>query len=109
MLHSDHIDGTVGNQECSNRRGRLRGACEGEVVLRWSHDFGTPVRYAMIDRSEGGLRIITGIPLSEGMTGVVSRYLPGGTAVNQPVMVAWTASSPDDGGYHCGLWFFGTP
>jgi hypothetical protein len=43
------------------------------------------------------------------MTGLITRYLPEGRSVNQPVMVAWASSTPDDDGYHCGIWFFGTP
>ncbi|MDP7008002.1 MAG: hypothetical protein QGI78_00350 [Phycisphaerales bacterium] len=82
---------------------------QGEAILRWSHDFGTPVRYQVVDRSEGGIRIVSQLPLTEGMTGVITRYLPEGTPINQPIMVAWASSTPDDDGYHCGIWFFGTP
>jgi hypothetical protein len=91
-----------------NRRDRNRTTYSGEAVLRWSHDFDTPVRYQVVDRSEGGMRIVSQFPLSEGMTGVITRYLPEGTSVHQPMMVAWSSSEPDDDGYHCGIWFFGS-
>jgi hypothetical protein len=54
------------------------------------------------------MRIISQFPLSEGMTGVITRYLPEGTTVHQPMMVAWSSTTPDDDGYHCGIWFFGS-
>jgi hypothetical protein len=92
----------------SNRRDSARTEYHGEAVLRWSHDFDTPVRYRVVDRSEGGMRIISQFPLSEGMTGIITRYLPEGTAVHQPMMVAWSSSTPGDDGYHCGIWFFGS-
>ena len=92
----------------TNRRDSTRTEYQGEAVLRWSHDFDTPVRYRVVDRSEGGMRIISQFPLSEGMTGIITRYLPEGTAVHQPMMVAWSSSTPGDDGYHCGVWFFGS-
>jgi hypothetical protein len=96
------------NSKNDTRKGKDRTKYDGEAVLRWSHDFSTPVRYTVVDRSEGGLRIISQLPLIEGMTGLITRYLPEGESVNQPVMVAWASSTPDDDGYHCGIWFFGT-
>lgn len=106
MIHDDHLS-------CQNavddRRSRSRQECIGEAIIRWSHDFATPIRYALADRSEGGLRILSRLPLAEGMTGVVSRFLPEGEETNQPVMVAWTSREADDDGYFSGLWFFGTP
>ena len=107
MLHdqSIHSDSFSTHQ---NRRDGTRNEYQGEAVLRWSHDFDTPIRYRVVDRSEGGMRIISQFPLSEGMTGVITRYLPEGTAVHQPMMVAWSSTTPDDDGFHCGVWFFGS-
>ncbi len=107
MIHDPSIksDTSSANQ---NRRDRSRTAFQGEAVLRWSHDFNTPIRYQVVDRSNGGMRIISQFPLSEGMTGVITRYLPEGEAVHQPMMVAWSSSTPCDDGYHCGIWFFGS-
>ncbi|MFT4594068.1 MAG: hypothetical protein ACI9JK_001793 [Phycisphaerales bacterium] len=105
MIYDSNIQSDVSSQ---NRRNKARTACSGEAVLRWSHDFDTPVRYNVIDRSEGGMQISSQFPLSEGMTGVVTRYLPEGTAVHQPMMVAWSSSEADDDGYRCGIWFFGS-
>jgi len=107
MIHDSSIQTDNSNAQ-DNRRNRTRTEFSGEVVLRWSHDFDTPVRYRVVDRSEGGMRIMTQLPLAEGMTGVVTRYLPEGTAVHQPMMVAWSSNSSDEDGFHCGIWFFGT-
>jgi hypothetical protein len=107
MIHDSSITPKQ-DTTTENRRDRTRTDFSGEAVLRWSHDFDTPVRYRVVDRSDSGMRIISQFPLSEGMTGVVTRYLPEGTAVHQPMMVAWSSSTADDDGYHCGIWFFGT-
>ncbi|MDE1037276.1 MAG: PilZ domain-containing protein [Phycisphaerales bacterium] len=105
MINDSNIQSDVSSQ---NRRNKARTAYSGEAVLRWSHDFDTPVRYNVVDRSAGGMQITSQFPLSEGMTGVVTRYLPEGTAVHQPMMVAWSSSEADDDGYRCGIWFFGS-
>ena len=107
MIHDPSITSEHASAN-QNRRDRTRTEYQGEAVLRWSHDFDTPVRYRVVDRSEGGMRIISQFPLSEGMTGVITRYLPEGTTVHQPMMVAWSSTTPDDDGYHCGIWFFGS-
>ena len=107
MIHDPSMKSDVSTTG-AERRDRSRTAYQGEAVLRWSHDFDTPVRYTVVDRSEGGLRILTQVPLTEGMTGVITRYLPEGKSVHQPMMVAWSSSTPEDEGYHCGIWFFGT-
>lgn len=107
MIHDPSITSETSSIN-QNRRDRTRTEYQGEAVLRWSHDFDTPIRYQVVDRSEGGMRIISQFPLSEGMTGVITRYLPEGTPVHQPMMVAWSNTTPDDNGYHCGIWFFGS-
>ena len=105
---NDNTIGRMNSQTTDKREGKLRSTYDGEAVLRWSHDFSTPLLYTVVDRSDGGLRIISQFPLQEGMTGLITLYLPEGRSVNQPVMVAWASSTPDDDGYHCGIWFFGT-
>ena len=107
MIHDPSITQAFSTSN-QNRRDRSRTSNTGEAVLRWSHDFDTPVRYVIVDRSEGGMRIISQFPLAEGMTGVITRYLPEGEVVHQPMMVAWTNTTPDVEGYHCGIWFIGT-
>ena len=107
MIHDPSISSAFSTSN-QNRRNTQRKGSSLEAVLRWSHDYDTPVRYIVVDRSEGGMRIISQFPLTEGMTGVVTRYLPEGKAVHQPMMVAWTNNTPDDDGYHCGIWFIGT-
>ena len=109
MINDRSLHRTHTTPENDERRGKGRLPYAGEAVLRWSHDFSTPVRYTVVDRRDGGLRIISQFPLNEGMTGLITRYLPEGRSVNQPIMVAWASSTPDDDGYHCGIWFFGTP
>jgi len=106
MIHDPSIT-SASSTSNQNRRNTQRTDSSLEAVLRWSHDYDTPVRYIVVDRSEGGMRIISQFPLTEGMTGVVTRYLPEGKAVHQPMMVAWTNTTPDDDGYHCGIWFIG--
>ena len=74
MIHDQSIrpdNASIDN----NRRDRTRTEFHGEAVLRWSHDFDTPVRYRVVDRSDGGMRIISQFPLSEGMTGIITQYL----------------------------------
>ena len=107
MIHDPSIKSAFSVSQ-QNRRNTPRTSTALEAVLRWSHDYDTPVRYAVADQSEGGMRIISQFPLTEGMTGVVTRYLPEGKTVHQPMMVAWTNTTPDDEGYHCGIWFIGT-
>ena len=107
MIHDPSISSAFSTSN-QNRRNTQRKGSSLEAVLRWSHDYDTPVRYIVVDRSEGGMRIISQFPLTEGMTGVVTRYLPEGEAVHHPMMVAWTNNTPDDDGYHCGIWFIGT-
>lgn len=108
MINDRSFHCTDSKLDTDKRSGKTRSAYDGEAVLRWSHDFATPIRYAVVDRSDGGLRIVSQLPLNEGMTGLITRYLPEGRSVNQPIMVAWASSTPDDDGYHCGIWFFGT-
>ena len=107
MLHDPSIRNDVSGSN-KNRRKRDRSTLEGEVVLRWSHDYDTPIRYTIIDRSEGGMRIMSQFPLTEGMTGVITRYLPEGVHVHLPMMVVWSNSTSDEDGYYCGIWFMGT-
>ena len=108
MINDRALQSSSSPHEVDQRKGNERTEYDGEAVLRWSHDFSTPIRYTVVVRSEGWLRIISQLPLIEGMTGVITRYLPEGVSVNQPVMVAWASSTPDDDGYHCGIWYFGT-
>jgi hypothetical protein len=105
MINDSSIQTDISTQ---NRRNNNRTEFSGEAVLRWSHDFDTPVRYKVMDKSEGGMRIVSQFPLSEGMTGVVTRYLPEGKSVHQPMMVAWSSKEGDEDGFHCGIWFFGS-
>ena len=79
---TEHWQNTNSTSDLDQRDGKKRKKYDGEAVLRWSHDFSTPIRYTVVDRSEGGLRIVSHLPLNEGMTGLITRYLPEG-AVGQ--------------------------
>ena len=91
MINDRTLQNTNSTSDLDQRDGKKRKKYDGEAVLRWSHDFSTPIRYTVVDRSEGGLRIVSHLPLNEGMTGLITRYLPEGRSVNQPVMVAWAS------------------
>ncbi len=77
-----------------------------ELVLVWHHDLQTPIRYRVIDASDGGVRIRTTVPVVEGMTGTALKLLPQNRVINRPVMVVWVASSPDSPEHEAGLRYF---
>lgn len=100
MLHDAITDRTTDLD--ANRRASPRVSCPAELVIAWLEDVATPMRYGLIDVSEGGYRIQSSLPRLTGTTGLVLRYLPSGEAVDEPVMVAWTRRG-DDGRYDLGL------
>ena len=100
MLHDSITDRTT--ELDTNRRTSPRLPCPAEVVITWLDDAATPMRYALIDVSEGGYRIRASLPRLTGTTGMVVRYLPSGENVGEPIMVAWTRTR-EDGLYDLGL------
>lgn len=92
MIH-DSMLASRGSLSAGNDRryaDRIPFPCD--IVLQWHHDFATPVRYRVIDVSDGGMRIASNLPLVEGMTGMAMRILPEGRAIDRSVMVAWCKS-----------------
>lgn len=61
----------------------------GEVLIAWSHAKDAPLRYRILDISEGGMRIHSLLPLHEGMTGVALSLLPSATALNRNFQIMW--------------------
>lgn len=61
----------------------------GEVLIVWSHAKDSPLRYRILDISEGGMRIHSLLPLHEGMTGVALSILPSATALNRDFQIMW--------------------
>jgi hypothetical protein len=87
MLHDPTLDKTTAQTERTERRSSPRVPCPAELVLVWFYDTSTPVRYSLLDVSEGGYRIQTTTPIPTGTTGMVVRLLPEGHEVEEPVMV----------------------
>ncbi len=92
------------------RWGSDRERTAAEAVVVWSHSPATPIRYKVLDISEGGLRIHSPLPLREGATGQLVSLLPSGSCMNREYQVVWCRkSSADDavalGGYEAGLRF----
>lgn len=84
----------------SERRLAPRAACTDEVVLMWLDD-PSPVRYGVLDRSDGGFRIRSAVPALTGSLARVLRLLPTGEPVNKTVMVAWSRAVGE--GFELGL------
>lgn len=80
----------------------------GEVLIAWSHAKDSPLRYRILDISEGGMRIQLLLPVHEGMLGTALSLLPSATALNRPFQVMWCRRGSSDGGgsvYEAGLRF----
>lgn len=75
----------------------------GEVLVAWSHAKDSPLRYRLLDISEGGMRIHSLLPLHEGMTGIAISLLPNATALNRYFQIAWCRRS--DNAYEAGVRF----
>jgi len=71
----------------------------------WHHDSHMPVRYRVLDMSDGGIRIRSSLPMLTGMTGHAVRLLPEGTHLERPMMVVWVRSAHDGLGFELGLQF----
>ena len=102
MLHDPTLDRTTPTTGQTERRAEPRITCPAELILVWFYDTSTPVRYAMLDVSDGGFRIQTSTPIPTGTTGMVVRLLPEGEEVEEPVMVV-RISRAEPGVYHVGL------
>lgn len=96
MLHTSMFTAT------GERRADDRAPCPGEVVMFWLHDPDLSLRYRLLDVGDSGYRIRSVTPVLDGTTGVVTRLLPEGTAIDRAVAVAWSRLMPD-GNWDVGL------
>lgn len=103
MLHDGAMTRSNLDAEALNRRSSERVLNTSELVVLWHHDPEMPVRYRVLDISEGGYRISSSLPMLQGMTGVALRLLPQGKPVNKVVMVVWTECPSPDGINEIGL------
>ena len=92
------------------RWGSDRERSDAEAVVIWAHSQATPIRYRLLDASEGGLRIHSSLPLREGASGNVVSLLPSGTCMNREFQVVWcrkcaASDTAAPGGYEAGLRF----
>ncbi len=112
MLHDSRISGhdrpdddPRGQDTDSERRETDRASSQAEVIVVWHHDHGTPVRYAVVDVSEGGMRILSATPLLKGMSGTAVKFLPQGEPINRSFTVAWSRPPAVSGAFEVGLQF----
>ena len=74
----------------ADRRYSRRVSDTSELLLIWLHDPATPIRYRVLDASDGGFRVASACPLVEGMAGIARRVLPQGTTIERAMVVAWS-------------------
>ncbi len=83
-----------------------RTVVSGEILIAWPHASEAPLRYAILDVSEGGVRIQSLLPLREGMTGLAISLLPEGKALNRKFQLMWCRRSSSSANlYEAGLRF----
>lgn len=103
---NDSVMSRVNATSVEDRRKGDRVPYPAELVLAWMHDLDTPVRYRIVDVSDGGFRIRTTAPVIEGTTGMAMRLLPEGTPINKSVMVVWVSPPGENGERDAGLRYF---
>ena len=106
MIHDTVLSDATDPINHDERRQSARTPSQCELLVLWHHDPSTTVRYAVVDLSEGGVRIRTSTPPVQGMTGIAVRMLPEGTQLNRPVMVAWAGPASNEGSFDAGLRFY---
>lgn len=106
MFHERTFSRTTSDQAAADRRSEPREPAQGEVMLRWHLEPPTTMRYELIEISNSGARIRSGMSIPSGAIGTVLKQLPEGTPVNRPAMVQWVGEPDDDGRREIGLWFF---
>ncbi len=75
-------------------------------MIQWHHDPGTPVRYAVLNLSEGGMRIMSELPLIKGMSGTAVKLVPAGEELHKMCTVSWVKSAgAGKGPFEVGLKF----
>lgn len=105
MLHDGTQARVSGQSMLAERRQSQRDEFPAELVVKWHHEPEFPVRYEVIDSSEGGFRIRSSMPMLEGMTGIALNLLPEGTPVNRTVMIIWTGPCASGAGSEFGINF----
>ncbi len=112
MLHDSRIsghdrpEGDPRDQDTdSERRETDRAPSQAEVIVVWHHDQGIPVRYAVVDIGDGGMRILSSTPLLKGMSGTAVKLLPKGEPINRSFIVAWSRPPAVSGAFEVGLQF----
>ena len=105
MLHDNTLARSRDPSQANDRRVFPRRPEPAELVVRWHHEPGGPVRYELVDRSDGGVRIRSSTPMLTGMTAKLLRLLPEGRPLGRVAMVVWCQSAPDGEGYHLGMRF----
>lgn len=107
MLNDSLLPSNRTGVTCDDRRGGGRVPFPSDVVIQWHHDFSTAVRYRVMDVSDGGMRISSGFPMAQGMTGMALKLLPEGSAIDRSIMVAWCrVCETEHSRYEVGLRFF---
>jgi c-di-GMP-binding flagellar brake protein YcgR len=105
MLHDALITGSKRQSSCNDRRRSARTEVQAELVIMWHHDPDTPVRYPALDLSDGGARIQSATPLTEGMSGTAVKLLPTGQVINRMCTVSWSRRPETSGPFEIGLHF----
>jgi hypothetical protein len=102
MIHDRSPTGPTSLKD-ADRRHSERTASADEVTIRWLGGAAGTVRCRLLERSPGGLRILTALPPITGTLGTALAVLPRGTPLNRPVMVAWLRPVDGTGGFEVGL------
>ena len=105
MLHDSLIPQDHGHETTLDRRRSPRTAHQAELVVRWHHAPDTPVRYRVLDVGDGGIRILSALPLLRGLSGTAIKLLPKGEAINRPCSVSWARPPAITGPFEIGLNF----
>ncbi len=105
MLHESLIPSQDDRETTDDRRRSPRASLKAELVVRWHHDPDTLVRYRVVDMGDGGVRILSGIPLLRGMSGTAVKLLPTGEPINRPCSVSWARPPALGGPFEIGLDF----
>ncbi len=105
MLHDSLIPQDTGHETTDDRRRSPRTAQRAELVVRWHHAPDTPVRYRVLDIGDGGVRILSTLPLLRGLSGIAVTLLPKGEAINRPCSVSWARPPALTGPFEIGLNF----
>ena len=105
MLNDSLIPQEDDRETTDDRRRSPRAQTRAELVVRWHHDPDTPIRYPVLDVGDGGVRILSGLPLLRGMSGTAVKMLPDGESINRPCSVSWARPPAVGGPFEIGLNF----